>query len=75
MEIGPVVLDKNFFFTLCQCIFDILLCLPLEKGVVLHYYSKNETPFNQEYFLLSLVEIGSLVLEKEDENVKNLETD
>ena len=57
VEINPVALGKKIFFYFRQCIFAIWLLSPLEKDVAL---SLNKL----QYFVPSLVEIGSVVLNK-----------
>ena len=62
VEIDPVVREKKIS-KFRQCIFAISNYLRLEKCVAL-YLKKNRISFTQGYFVLSLVEIGSVVLEK-----------
>ena len=62
VEIGSVVLEKKIF-KFRQCIFAISLLSLLGKGRG-PSFEQTLIPFTQGCFVLSLVEIGPLVLEK-----------
>ena len=62
VEIGPMVLEK-MIFKFCQYIFAISLLSPLGKGWR-PSFEQTEIPFTKRWFVLSLVEIGPVVLEK-----------
>ena len=64
----PSGLDKDL---ISSKYFYSFYCLHLKKGVTLHL--KKFDPLYQGCFLLSLVEISWLVLEKKDENVESLQ--
>ena len=63
VEIDSVVLGKIFKFRQCTSLFRNYP--PLEKGGPIHL-NKLETPSPKEAFVPSLVEIGSVVLEKKN---------
>ena len=63
VENGTVVLEKKIF-EFPHSIFAISLLSSLGKGQG-PSFEQNKIPFTQECFVPSLVEIGSLVLEKE----------
>ena len=54
---------KRRFFKFCQCVFAISYLSPLGKGRG-PSFEQTWIPFTQEPFVPSLVEIGSVVLEK-----------
>ena len=62
VEIGPVVLERRFFY-IYQCIFAISLLSPLGEWQG-PSFEKTWIPFTQEWFMPSLIEIGPVVLEK-----------
>ena len=72
VEIGPLVLKKKIL-KFCQCISAISLLCPLGKMPGLSF-EQTWISSSQEFFVLSLVEIGSSSGEK-GENVKSLQTD
>ena len=63
VDTDPVVLEKKIFKKFCQCILAISYYLPLEKGGALHL-NKIESPFTQDCFVPSMVDIGPVVLEE-----------
>ena len=63
VEIGSVVLEKKIFI-FCQCIFAKLLLFPLGKLRGHSFEKKNCIYFTHECFVLSLVEIRRVVIEK-----------
>ena len=62
VEIGSVVLEKKIF-KFCQCIFAISQLSPLGKGRG-PSFEQTWIPFTRGCFVPSLVEIGSVILEK-----------
>ena len=62
VENGLVVLEKKIFKFL-QCIFAVLKLFPLRKELG-SSFEQTWIPCTKEYFLLSLLEIGPVVLEK-----------
>ena len=62
VEIGSVVLEKKIF-EFHQCIFAILLLSPRGEGWG-PSFEQTRIPFTQGYFVLSLIKIGPVVLEK-----------
>ena len=63
VEIGSVILEKKIFFNFINVFSLFRNYLPLEKGRAL-YLNKTLIPFTQGWF--EPVEIGSVVLEKEN---------
>ena len=62
VEIGPVV-QENKIFQCRQCIFAISLLSPVGNGRGL-LFEQTYIPFTKDCFVPSLVENGSVVLEK-----------
>ena len=73
VEMGPVVLEKKIF-KVRQCIFAISWFSPLGKWRD-PSFEQTWIPITQECFVPSLVEIGSVVLEKKSKIEKSLQTD
>ena len=65
VDIGTVVVGKMVFFLKkrVNVFSQFRNYLPLERGLGLSF-DQNCIPFTQEYFVLSLVEIGSVVFEE-----------
>ena len=62
VEIGLVVLEKKIFFNFVN-VLSLFNCLPLEKSRALHFNTLESTS-SKAALCESLVEIGSVVLEK-----------
>ena len=70
-EICPVVLEKKIFLILSRYFHYFVIISPWKKSRALHL-NKLEFPSPKGCFVLSLVEIGSVVLEKKIFNFVNV---
>ena len=73
IEIGPAVLEKKIFLISSMYFHYFVIISPWKRAGP--SFEQTWIPFTQGCFVPSLVEIGPVVLETEDENVKSLQTD